>query len=120
MKREVGGFSIQKFVGVAPQQFANLQAVLAEKPIREDGREAGIGKFFHAYAEILRVEWNSKHETLTVTVEVAIYDYRRKCFAVRGSDSEGDYERDMPTERWVVDMILDALERFPKKEAQAA
>ena len=97
-------FSIQKYVGVTPQQLANLQTVLTSERMREYGHMPC--SYYYAYAAIKTVSWDTTHESLTV--EVVVWDYARQ---YRKDHCDSNNER-RPTERWVIDHILNALERF--------
>ena len=58
------------------------------------------------------------HETLTI--EVAVYDFAKWYRGIGGNKpwyTHNEYGR---TQRWVVQKILDALERFPEESAEAA
>lgn len=107
-------FSIQKYIGVTPQQFANLQAVLIQEPIRKAGQVGdGWGPNYFVLAETKSVAWDREHGTLTV--EVAVYDYSRRYLKKNDAWTHSVYHR-YSTSRDIVDKILNALERFSKDD----
>lgn len=111
------GFSIQKFVGVTPAQLAKLYKVLTSEPVRRTGNNPGEGPFHISFAELKTVSWDLQHELLTI--EVAVYDHaiwRRGIGGTKPWTTHSEHDR---TERWVVEKILDALERFSGKKKAA-
>jgi hypothetical protein len=105
-------FCIQKYVGVTPQQLANLQAILVKEPIRREGTVGnGWGPNYFVTAEILSTKWD--RDRGTVTVEVAVYDRSRRYIQKNGEWSCFVYDS-YSASREVIEAILDALERFPK------
>lgn len=110
------GFSIQKFVGVTPEQLAKLHKALTTEPIRRTGNISGEGIYHKSFAELKTVSWDTKHESLTI--EVIVYDY---AIWRRGIGSNRQWETTYDcssgyTERFVINSILDALDRFKNKQ----
>jgi len=108
---ENAGFSIQKYVGVTPAQLAKLHEALTTEPICRPGYIEGEGSYRKCFAELRTVSWNLQHRSLTI--EVIVYDYAIWRRSVGSERQWATHCEHSPTERWVVENILDALERFP-------
>jgi len=109
---EIDGFSVQKFVGVTPVQLAKLHKVLTTEPVREAGHIEGEGLYYQSFTELKAVSWDMQHESLTI--EVMVYDYAIWRRGVGGTKPWVTHSERDRTERWVIDNILDALDRFKK------
>ncbi len=104
------GITILKFSGVTSAQFAQLDKALKSEPLMTEKQGAFQKPFHSKYCEIKTTRWTN--ETLTIEVEVYMFQKWRQN---PDSSPETAWYKDepkTPTPRWVIDKIMDALERF--------
>jgi hypothetical protein len=108
---EHASYSIQTYAGVTPAAFTKLSRVITKHFVKKTRVYMGSIIDWDVFAEIEEVSWDTTSESLTV--KIIIYDFALQC---RGtsfkSKARGDHNKDAPTERWMIDKILDALGRF--------